>query len=66
MRYPILIVAIISTLFSVMIEVARVPLPTRDSSMTDVLTNSLGGTIGAWLWWESWAPQNRRGYSRGR
>ncbi len=49
-RYPILKVAILSTMFSLTIELVQVTLPTRDSSLTDVLTNFLGGTIGAWLW----------------
>jgi hypothetical protein len=49
-RYPILTVAILSTVFSVAIEIVQIGLPTRDSSLTDVLTNFVGGTAGAWLW----------------
>jgi len=49
-RNAILFVAIVSSVFSVTIELVQVGLPTRDSSLTDVLTNFLGGTIGAWLW----------------
>lgn len=56
-RHVVLIVAIISAIFSLTIELVQISLPTRDSSMTDILTNIIGGTIGAGLrrWGDSTA-----------
>jgi len=50
MRARIMVVALLCGAFSVSIELMQVMLPTRDSSQTDVLTNILGGVIGAWIY----------------
>jgi hypothetical protein len=46
-RRPVLFASLIGFLASIFIELVQVKLPTRDSSMSDVLTNILGSMLGA-------------------
>jgi hypothetical protein len=50
MRPAVVATAAICGAFSLLIESIQILLPTRDSSMTDVITNILGGAIGALLY----------------
>lgn len=47
MKAPAFRAALFGATISVLIEVTQAYLPTRDSSMSDVITNSLGSAIGA-------------------
>ena len=48
MRAPLLAAAVACSAFSVSIESVQYFLPYPYSSLTDVLTNTLGGLLGAW------------------
>jgi VanZ family protein len=47
---PILIAVLLGAALSLLIEVLQFYLPTRTSSLTDVLMNSIGATMGASVW----------------
>lgn len=49
-RQPALLAVIAGATLSITIEVLQGYLPTRDSGMTDILTNTLGAAVGAWLY----------------
>jgi VanZ like family/Concanavalin A-like lectin/glucanases superfamily len=50
MRMAVVVTTIICGVFSLLIESVQTFLPTRDSSMTDVITNVIGGWIGALMY----------------
>jgi hypothetical protein len=56
-RLAVGVTAVICGVLSLLVESLQVFLPTRDSSMTDVITNFLGGAIGALLY--RWCAQDR-------
>jgi VanZ family protein len=56
-RLAVVVTTMICGVFSLALESLQVFLPTRDSSMMDVITNLLGGAIGALLY--RWATQDR-------
>jgi hypothetical protein len=59
-RPAVIVTSVICGALSLLIETVQVYLPTRDSSMTDVITNFVGGTIGALIY-----HRFDRGRSRG-
>jgi hypothetical protein len=54
---PVILTAVICGVLSLLIESLQYFLPTRDSSSTDVITNLLGGAIGALLY--RWCVQDQ-------
>jgi hypothetical protein len=47
-RSPLFLASISGAVVSLFIELAQIQLPTRDSSLSDLIDNSLGSVLGAW------------------
>jgi VanZ family protein len=50
MGRPVLAATIVGAMASLTIELTQSVLPTRDSGMTDLMTNTFGTALGAWLY----------------
>jgi hypothetical protein len=48
-RAPVLVAVVLAAAFSLAMEAVQVWLPNRYSSVADVLANTLGAAVGAWL-----------------